>query len=277
MARSAGAAAAWRWAGRDAWSAVWWPQGVAAGEHDGVPLVLVSWFSQERRGRRRGARLTVVDLSDERRPRYRHVLLVEADGSPARVHAGGIAWSDDRLLVAATYGGIREFRLSDIRRDADGTLRLPQHDAFLPAIDGERLRCSFLSLEGADELGLDVIAGEYAAHDRGRLARLRVGDGTARVVETFVPGIPRMQGAVRHDGRWLVSAGRGDRVPGDLWAGTPGSMARHAGALPIGPEDLAVWPERRQLWTVTEYPRKRRLVRLGLGRWAAAGDAAAGR
>ncbi len=203
------------------------------------------------------------------------MLLVERDGSPALVHAGGIVWSGDRLLAAATYGGIREFRLSDIRCTPDGTLRLPEHAAFLPAIAGGRLRYSFLSLEAGDDSGLDIVAGEYATDDRGRLARVRVGDGEGTVVETFVPGIPHMQGAALHDGSWFVSASRGNRLGGDLWVGSPGRMIRHPGALPIGPEDLAVWPERHQLWSVTEYLRKRRLVALPLDRWAVAGGAAA--
>jgi len=275
---------AWRWRRVDGWSPTWWPQGIAVGTHEGVPLALVSWFAQERRGRRQGARISVVDLRDRRRPRYRHVLLAVAEGDgfgPALVHAGGIVWSGDRLLVAATYGGIREFRLGDIRRMPDGTVLLPQHAEFLPGIRGERMRYSFLSLEAADDHAVDIIAGEYAAHDRGRLARVRVADGAARVRETFVPGIPQMQGAAAHEGTWYVSASRGDRHRGDLWSGTPDRMTRHPGALPIGPEDLAVWPERRQLWSVTEYPRRRRLVALpldGIGRGpsaAAAGAAAA--
>ena len=282
--RVRGAEEAWRWRRVDGWSPTWWPQGVAVGTHEGVPLALVSWFAQERRGRRQGARISVVDLRDPRRPRYRHMLLAVADGAgfgPALVHAGGIVWSGDRLLVAATYGGIREFRLGDIRRMPDGTVLLPQHAAFLPAIRGERMRYSFLSLEAAGHDGIDIVAGEYAPHDRGRLARVRVGDGSARVRETFVPGIPQMQGVAFHEGTWYVSASRGDTQRGDLWAGAPDRMTRHPGALPIGPEDLAVWPERRQLWSVTEYPRRRRLVALpldGIGRGpsaAAAGAAAA--
>jgi hypothetical protein len=264
-------ARAWTWNAADRWSRLWWPQGVALGEHEGAPVALVSWFAQERRGIRRGARLTIVDLRDARRPRYRHALLVTIgdDGTlhPVLIHAGGIAWlpgaDGGRLYAAATFGGIREFRLADLAR-ARGPyghrLVLPQ-SAELVA-EGERresLRYSFVSL--AEGLRDELVAGEYRADDRGRLARLRVGTTRAEIVEVFTPGIARMQGVALRDGTWSVSADNGPTAPGDLWHGPRDALVRHPGALPPGPEDLALDP-RGRLWGASEFPRRRWLYEL---------------
>jgi hypothetical protein len=78
-----------------------------------------------------------------------------------------------------------------------------------------------------------------------------------------------MQGAVLHDGRWFVTASRGDKQPGDLWIGTAGHMIRHTGVLPPGPEDAAVWPERHQLWSLSEYPGRRWMFAVDLTRMVA--------
>jgi hypothetical protein len=242
---------AFRWSGIDRWTQTWWPQGIALGNaalgnRSGAPLVIVSWFSKVRRGRDRGARITVIDLE---RLRYHHVRLVEGpDLKPVSVHAGGMIWSGDRLLVAATHGGIREFRLSD--------LSLRGREAVLPQVSHlrprEKFRYSFLA-EGTDE----IVGGEYSKDVDGRLARLVVGAEVVSATDIHSPGIPEMQGALLIDGVWAVSSSRGDRQNGDLWIGSHGALVRHPGALPPGPEDLAWWPERQQIWGVTEHPGQR--------------------
>jgi hypothetical protein len=279
--RVSSADSAVRFRARDRWSRVWWPQGVAVGEHNGTPLAMASWFAQVRHGRSMGSRLTIVDLSDPAHPRYRHVLLVSAhaaNGGPAfrpvRIHAGGIAWSGDRMLVSATFQGIREFRLSDIVRVPDRRARpfgyeflLPESARYTPGKDddAERMRFSFLSLESAtDAAGLQLVTGEYGNHRRGRLARVRVTDDRAVIQETHRPGVARMQGVAIHDGVWYVSASNGDKRRGDLWVGQLNDLSRAVGALPVGPEDLAIWPERRELWTLAEYPGKRGMTSLSI-------------
>jgi hypothetical protein len=283
-----------RWRLVDVWSPTWWPQGVAVGEHAGAPVALASWFAQPRRGREMGSRITVVDLSDPSRPRYRHVLLVSPQRrddavsfDAVKVHAGGIAWAGDRLFVSATYGGIREFRLSDIvRMRSRGFLRrpggpfgyrylLPEYGTFEPtkAPGSPRMRYSFIASEGRAAVGQEsdgsaevrLVSGEYGTTDEHRLARLRLAGDRTHVDEVHVPRIPRMQGAVLHDDTWYVTASRGDKQGGDLWVGTPDAMTRIEGALPPGPEDIAVWPERDQLWSVSEFPGKRWMFSIDLG------------
>jgi len=282
------AAEGFRWRLRDVWNTTWWPQGIAPGEHHGVPLVITSWFAQPKRGREMGSRISVVDYSDPRRPRYHHVLLVAprrkrggVSLEPVVVHAGGIAVSGDRLFVAATFGGIREFRLGDIlRAPSRGVLRRPGgpfgYRYLLPEFASYRqestkktpgrMRYSFLSLDSAaaGDGEVRLVTGEYSTDDQRRLARLRLSDGRAEIDELHTPGVPQMQGAAVSEGRWFVSASQGDKTGGDLWVGEPGSLSRLAGVLPPGPEDLALWPERSQLWCVSEFPGKRWVFGLDL-------------
>ena len=287
--RVPGAAVAegFRWRLVDVFTQTWWPQGIAVGRFNGTPVAITSWFAQPRRGREMGSRISVVDLSDPRRPRYQHVLLVAPRRTvagtafdPVVVHAGGIVWSGDRLLVAATGGGFREFRLSGILSLPNrGLLRrgsgpfghhyvLPEYGTFAPARDDEKLRYSFIALEGDDDPAeLRLVSGEYSKKGNPRLVRLRVLDGRVAVDETHVPGITEMQGVVLTDDTWFVNASRGDKLGGDLWSGTPGAMIRHEHALPPGPEDLAYWPERRQLWSVTEFPGKRWVYAVDVDRY----------
>jgi hypothetical protein len=256
-----------RWSGLDRWTQLWWPQGIAIGQHDGRPIAIVSWFSRVRRGRNRGAKITVVDLTTLR---YHHVGLVEGEESaPVAVHAGGILWSGDRLLVAATHGGLREFHLSEIQLRKRRWV-LPQFAHLQPV---QKFRYSFLA-EGTD----GVVAGEYAKTDGGRLAHLTVvhggavSDGSAASVgsvsatDIHSPGIPQMQGALTVDGRWVVSSSRGDRRNGDLWVGKQGALVKHEGALPPGPEDLAWDRANSLLWGVTEHPGQRWVYSLELPR-----------
>jgi hypothetical protein len=288
--RVPGAAAVegFRWRLVDVFTQRWGPQGIAVGEFEGRPVAITSWYAQRKRGVEQGSRVSIVDLSDPRKPRYTHVLLVAprrtAEGTvfdPVIVHAGGIVWSGDRLLVAATGGGFREFRLSGILstprrgllRRASGPFGyrylLPEFGSFAPPESADApLRYSFIALENDDDAAeLRLVSGEYSKKGKPRLARLRVLEGRATVDATHVPGIAEMQGVAVTDDTWFVNASRGDKLGGDLWVGTPEGMTRHEHALPPGPEDLALWPARRQLWSVTEFPGKRWVYAVDIDAW----------
>jgi hypothetical protein len=275
-----------RWNPLDGWSQRWWPQGIEVldgyGGRDAV--LLVSWFAQQRRGATQGARITVVDRRDPRRPRYHHVLLVEpvpADGGagmrPVEIHAGGLAVVGDRLYVAATYGGLRTFVLSDILRvrgRAPFGYRhvLPQsgHERLVGGEGDGRMRFSFVSLErDSSGAGDHLVVGEFGPDSAGRrLGRVPVGAASQRVevADLHEPGIPRMQGAAVIDGTWFVSASRGSR-PGNLWVGSGGTWVRHRAVLPPGPEDLTASHDGRRLWSLCEYPGKRWVFAMDARRW----------
>ncbi|HEX4443370.1 MAG TPA: hypothetical protein VHZ81_07335 [Galbitalea sp.] len=275
----------WRFA--DQWSGVWWPQGIAVGDYNGAPLALVSAYAkQDRHGNQQGARISVIDLRDAAHPAYRHVLLVSPRRTesgvvldPVLIHAGGIAWMGDRLLVAATFDGIREFRLSDIRRVPRGSeifgydFVLPEFSHHEPAdssLQG-RMRYSFITVETGSAIRSDassakLVAGEYARDDSHRLARVTQSGDQTVVEQSFIPGIVHMQGAALHNGTWYVSSSHGENRGGDLWSGPIDALRKRDRVLPPGPEALAVWPERNQLWSVSEVPGRRWIYGIDLAR-----------
>jgi hypothetical protein len=304
-ARTGGASApavveAFRWGLLDGWSQRWWPQGVEvlsdrdAGDRRDE-LLVVSWFAQEVRGSSQGARISVIDRRDPRRPRYHHVLLVEptrgADGSPGlapvRIHAGGLARVGHVLYAAATFGGLRQFDLRDILQVTGRGLFgyrcvLPQsgHEKLHGGTGDDRMRFSFVSVERATDAAGDehLVVGEFGPEKAGRrigrvpVAATRAAADAVEVVDVEEPSIPRMQGAAVIDGTWFVSASNGLH-PGDLWVGARVEAAsglawrRHRHVLPMGPEDLAVSSDGERLWSLCEYPRHRAVYAMDARRW----------
>lgn len=269
---------------RDSLSLRWWPQGIttsadhADGEtFAGREVVLTSSYAKKLRGAGHGSRLTVFDVTDRDRVRYRHVLLVEVvlrDGEPVlrpvQIHAGGIVWRGPFVHVAGTARGLFTFRLDDVVRLADP---LHGHEYVLPmryryravTAEGEqRMRYSFLSLDrSGDEPHL--VAGEYGRGEQTtRVIRYGIDPttgllstdpaGASRPRSLDLGGIEQMQGVVSVDGLLHVTQSLGRRRRGSLWVGVPGDFTEHRHALPQGPEDLCHWPSTNQLWSVSEHP-----------------------
>ncbi|MCK5891385.1 hypothetical protein [Aeromicrobium sp.] len=295
---------AFRWDARDVETSWWYPQGVTARLDPAGPsakdtsperrVLLTSWYGHGGLGHvLLGSRISVVDLDAEPVPRYGHVRLVQERrvlGVPALrsvpVHAGGLAWYGDHLFVAASGGGLRIFRPADVQRlrsrlRGRGTRHvLPQVGAYEARADaGVRgMVYSFISLERGPDTD-HLVAGEYGRQGSGRHRLLRFpldrstgllkvdAEGVARPVEG-ADGVPRMQGATIVDGTWFVTASSGEGNPGDLWVGRPGALQRHRSVLPTGPEDLTSWPGTRDLWTLTEWPGRRWVLRLDGARWS---------
>jgi hypothetical protein len=216
------------------------------------------------------------------------------DIRPLRVHAGGIVWHGNHLHVAGTARGISTFRLDDtIRvgdpRPAGGGRGSPAgsgsglgyryllpvrftYDAFA-AHGHERMRYSFLSLDrgssaGSDTGGHRLLAGEYGR--RARTTRLvdfamepatgllrTCDDGHAVPLSLSPHGVEGMQGATVVGDRWYVTTSAGKYFRGSMYVGRPGAFRRRAMVLPVGVEDLAYWPSRDELWSLSEYPRRR--------------------
>jgi hypothetical protein len=303
------AAYAFAWDEDDDRSARWWPQGITSSsdaspgeQYDGRDVLVTTSYSKvvDRLGK--GSRISVVDVTDPERVRYRHVLLVSAvldkDGGlslrPVDAHAGGIVWNGPYLHVAGTTAGIHTFHVDDVvavsgtdRPDVLGPLPGGGiggfgHRYVLPARcvhkavaeDVEPVRYSFLSLtreNGHPEL----VAGEYG-HGRmtTRLLRLDLDasglpttdpDGACRPRFVEPGGVERMQGAVTVEGRFYVTTSNGTRGMGSIWAGPPGRLEQFRFALPPGPEDICYRPSGDRLWTVTEYPGRRLVLALDRG------------
>ena len=244
----------------------------------------------------------MVDLSDPRRPRYRHVLLVDVRRDPAdpagavvlrpvNAHAGGIVWHGPWLHVAATAKGFWTCRLDDVLRldpvpdrdrigvGPDGVATfgyryvLPVRfgHASRTADGGDPLRFSFLSRShGApgDLTRPELLAGEYGhgsmttriwhyALDPATHLLDADEHGVSRPRLSTVAGVPRMQGAVVAHGRTYVTTSRGRLHRGSLWVERDGVLREEQYATPPGPEDVTYWPERDQLWSLSEHPHAR--------------------
>ena len=297
---------AWQRADRD--SKRWFPQGITTsadaygaeatgGTFDGRPVAIVSWYAHGRLGWLfLGSRLSVIDLSTPAVPRYRHVLLVAPKRRgifhslrPVRVHAGGIVWYGKHLFVAGSSEGVRVFRLDDIVR-VRNRLRtkgyryvLPQFTSYAAGHDDVApMVYSFMSLDraGAED---HLIAGEYGRKGgTHRLMRYPIDrdtdllradkQGRAVPAEFYEQQVERMQGATLVGETWVVTSSMGEGNPGDLWVGTPGTYVRHRGVLPTGPEDITYWPQRKQLWSVTEWPGRRWVYAIDAERWVPAAE-----
>ena len=267
----------------------WWPQGVttsadASDEEEiaGRRIVAVAWYAKELPGDevKQGSRITFFDLDSRR---YRHVLLVvpvlrdgRAGVEPLTVHAGGIVWYGPYLHVAATAKGFFTCRLDDLLRVDGDEVAAYGHRYVLPvrfsykaeADEGhERLRYSFISLDkGATPP--EIVAGEYAygSGRTRRLARFAIDPETLLLATTedgvtrpsmLDEGVGQMQGAVVARGRFHVTVSKGPWTFGSVYTGAPGAFRRHRWATPMGPEDIAYWPSTDELWSVSEWPRRR--------------------
>lgn len=257
----------------------------------GRDLLVTSWYSKKPDGVTHGSRISVIDLETLR---YAHVLLVVpsiVDGElrlePLRVHAGGLVWHGPWLHVAATGRGFMTCHWDDlVRIDGDPTAPLEVradgisawgHTYLLPvrlthrgssASDAvAKLRFSFLSLDRTGDLPR-LVAGEYGRGQQSRrITRFTLDgpgglptvDGTGRAVPLHLDdtGIARMQGAVVAREQWYATVSMGPWTSGSVYVGTPGRLRGHRFATPMGPEDLAYWPEQDRLWTATEHPWRR--------------------
>lgn len=274
----------------------WYPQGLTCSSDagSGPDALIASWYwKPEVATEERGIRLTFLDPASGR---YRHVLAVTArpDGgySPVDVHAGGIAWYGDHLYVADTTRGLRVFdlrRILDLRSAQDDTgdrnrlgrkggkfhaygyrYVLPQCDAWKLVTLGARF--SFAAVDRTADPDL-LVCGEYVdtPGEVGRLARWRLAsdgtlvhqDGLAVPADAFSAPAGKIQGAVSHGGVWYLSQAGTGAIRGNLLVCASGGIP-DARSYPFGPEDLTVWRERGQLWSVTEFPRRRALFAVPL-------------
>ncbi|MDX6739498.1 hypothetical protein [Actinocorallia sp. A-T 12471] len=267
----------------------WHPQGLTSACDAGrdEPAFIASWYwKPEVDTEERGVRLTFLDPQTAK---YRHVLCVvgKTDGSyaPVDIHSGGIAWYGDLLYVADTTRGLRVFdlrRILDLRSVQDDVgdhtrfgrkqgkyhaygyrFLLPQSDCWKLATTG--VRCSFASVDRSTAPAR-LISGECgdAQGGVGRLAcwnlaedgSLTHDEGVAVPSAAYLAPDCKIQGAVSHKARWYLSQAGTGAVRGRLIEAEPDGDPE-VRDYPYGPEDLTVWRAREQLWSLTEFPRRR--------------------
>lgn len=293
------------WAAAEQKTRRWYPQGITTsadaygsetdgGSFEGKPVLITSWYGHGAIGYLLlGSRISIIDYSDPEAPRYRHVLLVAPERRfgihrlrPVRVHAGGIVWYGKYLYVAGTAEGIRVFRLDDIVRVHNRARTkgyryvLPQFTSYAAQndADAEPMKYSFMSLDRTDAED-SLVAGEYGRKGGSHRLISYALDRTTELPRTNERGhaipsiafdrqVERMQGAALVNGVWVLTASRGEGNPGDLWIGQPGEFTLYKGVLPTGPEDITYWPQRGQLWSVTEWPQRRWVYAIDAHKWA---------
>ncbi|MEU5994678.1 hypothetical protein ABZ806_37365 [Spirillospora sp. NPDC047418] len=277
----------------------WVPQGVttvsdaAGGERwaGGGRPILVSWHDSGK------VRLTFVNPD---RRTYRHVLLVEPTRSgytDIGIHAGGIAWYGDKLYVADTRHGIREFdmrHIYDLAKSKSGSTAhsgwvglhhgkyyghgfryvMPQTGSWRWAngrVGGKcrgtgPIRMSWMSIDRTT-WPHSLIAGEYCRPKwpQGRVVAWRLGalsgGGHARPSWGAVLPADRIQGAVRTHGRWWFTQSHGHKR-GSLLTTYPTSRGWakvKRRTISYGPEDLSCYRGRHRIWTVAEHAGQRAL------------------
>ncbi|MFS2295416.1 MAG: hypothetical protein FWJ90_22410 [Actinomadura sp.] len=287
----------------DSAGANWIPQGVTTVSDavDGERLpgggrpILVSWHD--------GGRVRVTFADPDRRT-YRHVLLVHPTMKGDKptytdidVHAGGIAWYGDKLYVADTRHGLREFdtrHIYDLGKSKAGTTAdtgraglhggkyhghgyryvMPQTGSWRFVRGPTTRRCSGSGPVRMSWIAIDrttwhhvLIGGEWCRPEdaRGRIVTwpVRALSGTRPVQADWAETLPadRIQGAVRANGQWWFTQGRGEKRGRLLtarrdwwdWGRVTSGPASH------GPEDLSCYRGQHRIWTVAEYPEKRAL------------------
>jgi hypothetical protein len=256
---------------------VWWPQGLSTDAEAGVrpaSVLLAAWYAK---GWREllpnvAARISVLSLAERR---YEHVLLVSPGPFgrrlPVPVHAGGLAWMGDLLLVADTQRGVRVFDLRDITKLSEPVrgcrFALPQRERWTSSTPRgiTEVTYSFLSLDPTE--GSWLLAGEYRHPGDGtRLLRFPLepllSGRPSAAVEVVPAGLASMQGVVRVDRTYWVSGSRGSARRGRLWHMRGDTFESLEDVLPIGCEDLSYDPLEQRLWTQGEYPGLRRVVAL---------------
>ncbi|WP_433477296.1 hypothetical protein ACQPZP_09705 [Spirillospora sp. CA-142024] len=281
----------------------WVPQGVTtvsdavAGERwaGGGRPIIVSWHN--------GGKVRLTFVNPGRRT-YAHVLLVapvmrngHADYTDIGIHAGGIAWYGDKLYVADTRHGVREFdmrQIYDLARSGAGST----HHADRVGLHGGKyyghghryvmaqtsswefahgrvggtcrgsgpLRMSWVAVDRTTRPHV-LIAGEYCRPNwpRGRvitwpLAALS-GGGTAHPNGGAWLPADRIQGGVRTHDRWWFTQGRGGRrghLLATRYTHRGWSRVKHR-TISHGPEDLSCYRGRHRVFTLAEWPGKRAL------------------
>ena len=117
-----------RWNTDDETTSQWRPQGIAGFKKNGVRYLVISWYARNA-GAYKGSRITLMDISPSSSTylKYRHILLVQPNVpssatdytqlntyAPLNIHAGGLAYFNDKLYIASTNLGMRIFDLNKI-------------------------------------------------------------------------------------------------------------------------------------------------------------------
>ncbi|MCM4162334.1 MULTISPECIES: hypothetical protein [unclassified Arenibacter] len=124
-----------RWNSGDETTASWRPQGIAGFKKNGIRYLLITWYARNASDYK-GSRITLLDISPSSSTylMYRHILLVHdvipssvsgytqyGSYAPLNLHAGGVAYFNDKIYIASTNLGMRVFDLNKIVEVSTGS------------------------------------------------------------------------------------------------------------------------------------------------------------
>ncbi|MUV03538.1 hypothetical protein GN157_07430 [Flavobacterium rakeshii] len=169
---SANQVTGFKWNSGDEDTEEWRPQGLTGFNWGGRKFLLATWYGvgpgtiSGVYNQHKGVRVALVDITDMNNITYRHILLVQDKNNmnnsnlyrstnsydqldlfcPVTIHAGGVAYSNNKIYVVDTKLGMRVFDIrkliavsgdstkSRIGRETDGTLKAFNYSYVLPQI-----------------------------------------------------------------------------------------------------------------------------------------------
>jgi len=248
------------------------PQGITSFVDDttGQEVVIVSWHSDAEGG---DARISYLVSADDGSANYLygHARLGDA-GTTAKLHAGGVAFFDNQLLVADTYHGVIAFDVTNPQQDGEGNWQVAwitnyELDTGNPALK----RFSFTDVDWTDPKNPLLLTGIYVnTKDSITLQPsvlgwpLVAGQGPSLKSPTvFLDSTPTspsfktfwyMQGVAHYGDRWYLSQsgkfGSIRSLKGDLSSEPP--RFDKMVTTDLGLEDLHIPPGGQYLWGLTE-------------------------
>jgi len=256
------------WVGAEATDRLWYPQGIGEATYQSQPVKVISWYHRTTPNDENSvdrSRVTIIYESGSKKGTYEHIELRDQNGGFVKSHAGGVAVRNNVLYVAST-NVLRAFDFSRPHDfgNAKGTgfqelrsftppYRETQHD----------VRFSSISFDRQNRL----LVAEFNRDAKGEINRYTI-DRNGFLIYDGKPlgvGEKRVQGiAEGSDGNLYLTQSNGASSPGKLFRSTYGGTLNftevNGKKLPSGPEDLARGSD--GLWTLTEYPCHRHILRV---------------
>lgn len=159
-----------KWTTGDQNTTAWRPQGITGFTWSGKRFLLITWYGvgpsviEGVKNQHKGVRVSLVDITTQNAITYRHILLVQNKQNinnpilfkesnnyqqldlfaPVTIHAGGVAYANEKIYVASTNLGIRVFNLNNIisitgdttknkiGKDSNGHLKAFNYSYILP-------------------------------------------------------------------------------------------------------------------------------------------------
>lgn len=288
----------------------WRPQGITGFEKNGKNYLLVTWYGIGPSNiagvynQHKGVRISLVDITNMSNITYRHILLVQNKANmtnselyrpsneysqlngfaPVTIHAGGVAYYNDKIYVADTRLGLRVFDLTKflsaasdpneerVGIETDGSLKAFNYGYVLPQIgyykitNANPFSCVALG-EGSTATELRLWTGQYLGAADGKIPQvygfpINSQGQLVGAVENISPldkydtPVYGMQGVYRKQTKTIMTTTGNSSYEGStarLVRYNDGTTAATRYRWPHGAEDLYLEPNAGLLWNLTEY------------------------